>query len=154
SGSVAAAGGGIRGSVCAAPAQSHSPCPASRSSPGFPAAAPPILRPLLAAQPFLAAPCFPRYPSRMNSTHGFFSWIKAAADGLAVRPRPPPPAMIGTPPSARPLWHDPAAHARDFAERYSVPLSYAAEQRMMDLSVPPDRIGMPDKHHGIQWSAF
>jgi hypothetical protein len=29
------------------------------------------------------------------------------------------PAMIGTPPSAQPMWHDPAAHARDFAERYA-----------------------------------
>jgi hypothetical protein len=27
------------------------------------------------------------------------------------------PAMIGTPPSWRPTWHDPAKHARDFAER-------------------------------------
>jgi hypothetical protein len=54
----------------------------------------------------------------MNSTRGFFSWIKAAAQGLAAKLRPRPPALIGTPPSARPLWHDPAAHARDFAERY------------------------------------
>jgi hypothetical protein len=63
-------------------------------------------------------------------------------------------AMIGTPPSARPMWHDPAAHARDFAERYSVPLSYAAEQRMTELGIHPNRIGMPDKVHGIPWSAF
>ena len=90
----------------------------------------------------------------MNSTREFFSWIQAAAKGLAAKLRPRPPAMIGTPPSQRPLWHDPAAHARDFAERYSVPLSYAVEQRMMDLGIPPDQIGMPDKHHGIQWSAF
>ena len=27
------------------------------------------------------------------------------------------PAMIGTPPSARPVWDDPAAHARDFSRR-------------------------------------
>jgi hypothetical protein len=64
------------------------------------------------------------------------------------------PAMIGTPPSRRTMWHDPAAHARDFAERYSLPLSYAAEQRMMELGIHPDRIGMPDKSHGIPWSAF
>ncbi len=29
--------------------------------------------------------------------------------------------MIGTPPSQRPMWDDPAAHARDFAERYAEP---------------------------------
>ena len=32
------------------------------------------------------------------------------------------PGMIGTPPSQRQMWHDPAAHARDFAERYAEPL--------------------------------
>jgi hypothetical protein len=26
------------------------------------------------------------------------------------------PGMIGTPPSQRPMWQDPAAHARDFAK--------------------------------------
>jgi hypothetical protein len=62
--------------------------------------------------------------------------------------------MIGTPPSARAIWHDPAAHAKDFAERYSVPLSYSAEQRMAELGIHPNRIGMPDKLHGIRWSAF
>jgi len=35
--------------------------------------------------------------------------------------------MIGTPPSQRPMWHDPAAHARDFAERYADPLNYLVE---------------------------
>ena len=62
--------------------------------------------------------------------------------------------MIGTPPSLRPMWHDPAAHAQDFAERYSTPLSYAAEQRMTELGIHHDRIGMPDEAHGILWSAF
>jgi hypothetical protein len=33
------------------------------------------------------------------------------------------PGMIGTPPSQRPMWHDPAAHARDFAERYAEPFA-------------------------------
>jgi hypothetical protein len=32
------------------------------------------------------------------------------------------PAMIGMPPSERLMWHDPAAHARDFAERYAEPI--------------------------------
>ena len=32
------------------------------------------------------------------------------------------PPMIGRPPSERPMWHDPAAHARDFAERYAEPI--------------------------------
>jgi hypothetical protein len=73
---------------------------------------------------------------------------------IAVKFRPRQPAMTGTPPSARTMWHDPAAHARDFAERYSIPLSYSAEQRMTELGIDPDRIGMPDKNHGLQWSAF
>ena len=34
------------------------------------------------------------------------------------------PAMIGTPPSLRPKWHDPKAHARNFAERYAEPMNY------------------------------
>ncbi len=29
------------------------------------------------------------------------------------------PGMIGTLPPQRPMWDDPAAHARDFAERYA-----------------------------------
>ena len=51
------------------------------------------------------------------------------------------PSMIGTPPSERLMWHDPAAHARDFAERYAEPMNYHAENRMMELGIPTDRIG-------------
>ena len=40
------------------------------------------------------------------------------------------PGMIGTPPSQRPIWHNEAAHARDFAERYAEPLNYHVENRM------------------------
>jgi hypothetical protein len=58
------------------------------------------------------------------------------------------PAMIGTPPSQRPMWHDPAEHARDFAERYAFELDYAVSQRMMDLGIPDDRIGMPNIGYG------
>ena len=49
--------------------------------------------------------------------------------------------MTGTPPSERPIWHDPAEHARDFAERYADPMNYHVENRMMELGIPTDRIG-------------
>ena len=42
------------------------------------------------------------------------------------------PAMTGTPPSERPIWHDPAEHARNFAERYAEPMNYHVENRMME----------------------
>ena len=48
--------------------------------------------------------------------------------------------MTGTPPSERPIWHDPAEHARDFAERYAEPMNYHVENRMMELGIPADRI--------------
>ncbi len=69
--------------------------------------------------------------------------FKATAKGLFRRP-----AMIGTTPSARPVWHDPAAHARDFAERYAEPMGYLAAQRMMELGIPHSQIGRPDPDHG------
>ncbi len=64
------------------------------------------------------------------------------------------PAMIGAPPSQRPTWHDPAAHARDFAERYFVPLDQYTTIRMEELGVPRDRIGSSDHDHGIEWCSF
>ena len=57
------------------------------------------------------------------------------------RAREAMPAMTGTPPSERPIWHDPAEHARDFAERYADPMNYHVENRMMELGIPADRIG-------------
>ena len=51
------------------------------------------------------------------------------------------PAMTGSAPSERPMWHDPAQHARDFAERYAEPMNYHVENRMMELGIPTDRIG-------------
>ncbi len=63
-------------------------------------------------------------------------------------------AMIGTPPSERSLWHDPAAHARDFAERYFQPLDHYTAIRMEELGVPRDRIGSSDHDHGIEWCSF
>jgi hypothetical protein len=62
--------------------------------------------------------------------------------------------MIGTPPSRRALWHDPAIHAGDFAERYADPMDYIAAQRMMELGIPDDQIGCPDPDHGGRWRAF
>jgi hypothetical protein len=64
------------------------------------------------------------------------------------------PAMIGTPPSARPVWHDPEAHAADFAARYAEPMNYLVEQRMMDLGIPTGQIGSSDTLHGIKHAAF
>ena len=92
----------------------------------------------------------------MDPPRGFLSRIKAAVQGLAtkLRPRPSIPAMIGTPPSARPMWHDPAAHARDFAERYTQDLDLAVAQRMRELGIHDDQIGMPDRIMGIEWAAF
>jgi hypothetical protein len=43
---------------------------------------------------------------RMASPRNLFSRIKAAARQLVAKLRPHPPGMIGTPPSARPRWHD------------------------------------------------
>jgi hypothetical protein len=40
----------------------------------------------------------------------------------------------GTPPSARRMWHERAAHACDFAQRYAEPLDDAVSQRMIELS--------------------
>jgi hypothetical protein len=69
----------------------------------------------------------------MDAPRGFLSRIKAAVKGLAtkLRPRPSIPATIETPPSARPMWHDPAAHARDFAEWYAQDLGLAVAQRIL-----------------------
>jgi hypothetical protein len=64
------------------------------------------------------------------------------------------PAMIGAPPSQRQMWHDPAAHAKDFAERYFVPLDQYTTIRMEALGVPRDRIGSSDHDHGIEWCSF
>jgi hypothetical protein len=64
------------------------------------------------------------------------------------------PAMIGTPPSQRPMWHDPAQHARDFAERYAEPLDRLVTVRMEELGLSMDQIGMPDDDRGIPWAAL
>jgi hypothetical protein len=60
--------------------------------------------------------------------------------------------MIGVPPSQRPMWHDPAKHALDFADRYAQPMNYHIENRMIELGIKD--IDMPDANHGIQWAAF
>jgi len=75
--------------------------------------------------------------------------LKATAKGLFHKP-----AMIGTPPSAKPMWHDPAAHAIDFSKRYAEPLDQYVTVRMEDLGIPKDRIGSSDHDHGIDWCAF
>jgi hypothetical protein len=64
------------------------------------------------------------------------------------------PVMIGTPPSARPMWHDPAAHARDFSERYADDIELVVAQRIQDLGIPDDQNGRPDPDAGGRWRAF
>ena len=49
---------------------------------------------------------------------------------------------------------DPAEHALDFALRYANELDYHAAQTMIDLGVPPEKIGDSDPVHGIRHAAF
>ena len=56
--------------------------------------------------------------------------------------------------SQRPMWHDPAAHAREFAGRYAEPLNYHVENRMMELGIDPLKIGVGDPEHSIRHAAF
>jgi hypothetical protein len=74
--------------------------------------------------------------SASRGWQGIISRIAAVAKGLAVKLRPgrareARPAMTGTPPLKRFMWHDPAEHAKDFAERYAEPMTYHVENRMM-----------------------
>ena len=46
------------------------------------------------------------------------------------------------------------AHALDFAERYAQDLDLAVAQRMCELGIHDDQIGMPDCIMGINWAAF
>jgi hypothetical protein len=81
-----------------------------------------------------------------------FSRLKAAAQKLAAAFRPP--AMLGTPPSARQIPAHPELHALDFAERYTEPLNYHAEKIMMDLGIPDNQIGASAPLHGIKHATF
>jgi hypothetical protein len=45
-------------------------------------------------------------------------------------------------------------HAADFAKRYAEPLDYHAAQTMLDLGIPPEKIGDSDMEHGIRHAAF
>jgi hypothetical protein len=56
--------------------------------------------------------------------------------------------MIEKPPS------DPAAHAQDFGRRYADWADYVVSQRMLDLGIPPERIGSSDLLFGIRHAAF
>jgi hypothetical protein len=85
---------------------------------------------------------------------GIFTRFKTAARSIAARLCSGPPAMIGALPSTRPIWHNPAAHARDFAERYGKPLDEYVSVRMEELGVPEGRLGASDHNHGIEWCAF
>jgi hypothetical protein len=63
-------------------------------------------------------------------------------------------AMIGTPPSARPMWHDPVAHASDFSERSAQDLDLIVAQRIQELGIPDHQNGRPDPDAGGRWRAF
>jgi hypothetical protein len=88
----------------------------------------------------------------MEAARGLFKRMAAPVQALAAKLRPRQPGMIGAPPSARPMWHDSAAHARDFAERYAHDLDLAVAERMTELGIK--EIGFPDRNAGIQWAAF
>lgn len=62
--------------------------------------------------------------------------------------------MIGTPPSQRPMWHDPMAHARHFANEYADRLEHYVEGRMHALDIPEEQMGLPDLSRGILWAVF
>jgi hypothetical protein len=64
------------------------------------------------------------------------------------------PGMAGTPPSARQVPSDPGLHAVDFSHRYARELDYHAAQIMIELGIPPERIGDGDPLHGIRHAAF
>ena len=68
---------------------------------------------------------------------------------------PAEPGMIGTPPSARPKWHDPATHALDFSRRYRDDLDIATGQIMLDLEFDPKtQMGGKDPDYGFDYAAF
>jgi hypothetical protein len=83
---------------------------------------------------------------------GFISKAQSAARRLAGRFRRP--AMIGTPPSQRRIWHDPAVHAGDFAERYAEDLDLIVADRIQKLGIPDHQNGRPDPDAGGRWRAF
>ncbi len=93
--------------------------------------------------PVLAAPLLRCYRLGMTSSRDLFSRIKAAARTLSAKLSLRRTAMIGTPPSERPLWHNPAAHARDFAERYAQDLDLIVAQRIQELGIPDHQNGRP-----------
>jgi hypothetical protein len=64
------------------------------------------------------------------------------------------PGMIGTPPSARQVPADPGLHAIDFSHRYAEPMDYLVSQRMDELGIHHEQIGMPADFHGIRHAAF
>ncbi len=49
---------------------------------------------------------------------------------------------------------DPANHAADFSRRYAVDLDIAVGQTMLDMGIPPEKIGASDHEQGIRHAAF
>ncbi len=90
----------------------------------------------------------------------FLSWLVEAARGLIRRPMPPappPPAMIGLPPSARGLSGRPAdiaEHAKQLAWEWEDVGEAYVQQRMRELGIPEHQIGAPDYDRGGETHAF
>jgi hypothetical protein len=65
-----------------------------------------------------------------------------------------PPAMIGTPPSARQIPEDPLIHAKQFANEYADQLEHYVEGRMHAFNLPDHQIGFADGTRGLPWAVF
>jgi hypothetical protein len=81
---------------------------------------------------------------------GLFDRLKSALRGLFRKP----PAMIGTPPSARQIPADPEEHARRFANEYADFLERFVEGRMHALDISEEQIGFADRSRGLPWAVF
>ncbi|HZW30552.1 MAG TPA: hypothetical protein VFF52_07590 [Isosphaeraceae bacterium] len=66
------------------------------------------------------------------------------------------PPSIPRPPLAKaePIPADPAEHAKDFSLRYYEPIERCVRERMRQLGVPEDKIGMIDPDCDYRLAAF
>ena len=90
----------------------------------------------------------------------FLSRLAEAAKGFLRRKKPlapPPPAMIGLPPSARGLTGRPAdiaEHASEVAREWEDVGEAYVQKRMRALGIPDHQIGAPDYERGGIKRAF
>jgi hypothetical protein len=101
----------------------------------------------------------PWYLFRMEPPR-FLSRLAEAAKGVLGRKKPaapPPPAMIGLPPSARGLTGRPTAfteHASEVAREWQDVGEAYVQKRMRELGIPGHQIGAPDYERGGIRRAF